>query len=101
MSSSVPPTSRIFFFHSSGVHRDLHSFPTRRSSDLFYYGYLHDATRGGVVAPDGGILFATLTHPGTVDAVSSAFAETSFNYNVFDVELARTFTPAEIGRAHV
>src|SRR5439155_21925970 len=24
----------IFFFHSSGAHRDLHSFPTRRSSDL-------------------------------------------------------------------
>src|SRR5690606_41226812 len=23
------------FFYSSGVHRDLHSFPTRRSSDLF------------------------------------------------------------------
>src|SRR5207249_11312928 len=24
----------FFFFHSSGPHRDLHSFPTRRSSDL-------------------------------------------------------------------
>src|SRR5206468_11165245 len=24
----------LFFFHSSGDHRDLHSFPTRRSSDL-------------------------------------------------------------------
>src|SRR5438045_7935806 len=23
-----------FFFYSSGAHRDLHSFPTRRSSDL-------------------------------------------------------------------
>src|SRR5207245_11795805 len=23
-----------FLFHSSGYHRDLHSFPTRRSSDL-------------------------------------------------------------------
>src|SRR5437870_13503119 len=26
--------SFFFFFHSSGAHRDLHSFPTRRSSDL-------------------------------------------------------------------
>src|SRR5690242_21377037 len=26
--------SRNFLFYSSGVHRDLHSFPTRRSSDL-------------------------------------------------------------------
>src|SRR5205085_4868301 len=24
----------FFFFYSSGPHRDLHSFPTRRSSDL-------------------------------------------------------------------
>src|SRR5699024_12442149 len=24
----------LFFFHCSGAHRDLHSFPTRRSSDL-------------------------------------------------------------------
>src|SRR5437870_6503635 len=27
--------STSFFFHSYGDHRDLHSFPTRRSSDLF------------------------------------------------------------------
>src|SRR5690348_18186091 len=26
--------SSAFFFQSYGVHRDLHSFPTRRSSDL-------------------------------------------------------------------
>ena len=24
----------FFFFYCSGAHRDLHSFPTRRSSDL-------------------------------------------------------------------
>src|SRR5204862_5594520 len=27
-------TSYFFFFHRSRPHRDLHSFPTRRSSDL-------------------------------------------------------------------
>src|SRR5439155_24496088 len=27
-------SSPYFFFHSYGDHRDLHSFPTRRSSDL-------------------------------------------------------------------
>src|SRR5437868_11551432 len=38
--SSVPlkynyySSHRLFFFYSSGDHRDLHSFPTRRSSDL-------------------------------------------------------------------
>src|SRR5437868_8263300 len=26
--------SSFFFFYCSGAHRDLHSFPTRRSSDL-------------------------------------------------------------------
>src|SRR5437763_17174976 len=28
----------FFFFYCSGAHRDLHSFPTRRSSDLFKAG---------------------------------------------------------------
>src|SRR5690606_41533486 len=27
-------SASIFFFYLSGAHRDLHSFPTRRSSDL-------------------------------------------------------------------
>src|SRR5438874_4353498 len=31
--ASLPPSS-FFFFYCSGAHRDLHSFPTRRSSDL-------------------------------------------------------------------
>src|SRR5437867_10451567 len=30
-----PLTLRFFFFQCSADHRDLHSFPTRRSSDLF------------------------------------------------------------------
>src|SRR5699024_12671515 len=28
------PSFSFFFFYCSGAHRDLHSFPTRRSSDL-------------------------------------------------------------------
>src|SRR5699024_12524421 len=31
---SVPPFFFSFFFYCSGLHRDLLSFPTRRSSDL-------------------------------------------------------------------
>src|SRR5690349_24308577 len=38
MSSLLPtqsrPSSSSFFFSRCGAHRDLHSFPTRRSSDL-------------------------------------------------------------------
>src|SRR5206468_12165419 len=33
-SHSQMPVSFSFFFYCSGDHRDLHSFPTRRSSDL-------------------------------------------------------------------
>jgi hypothetical protein len=57
----------------------------------FYYTYLHAASQSGIVAPDGGTLFATLTHPGTVDQVNSAFAATSFNYNLYDLEVGKTF----------
>src|SRR5690349_22476422 len=32
--SSAASASSFFFFQCSGAHRDLHSFPTRRSSDL-------------------------------------------------------------------
>src|SRR5207253_11491259 len=33
-SISIPDSCPLFFFHPYGDHRDLHSFPTRRSSDL-------------------------------------------------------------------
>src|SRR5947209_19908150 len=35
--SSIPIYSLIFFFYCFRHHRDLHSFPTRRSSDLRIY----------------------------------------------------------------
>src|SRR5947199_2314289 len=41
---SVPRCS-FFFFYSYGDHRDLHSFPTRRSSDLGERVGVHDARR--------------------------------------------------------
>src|SRR5206468_12538447 len=39
--------SSTFFFYGSAAHRDVHSFPTRRSSDLYFSqgGDLFDATR--------------------------------------------------------
>src|SRR5690349_23549773 len=35
LQSSRPHPGSAFFFDGAGDHRDLHSFPTRRSSDLF------------------------------------------------------------------
>jgi hypothetical protein len=58
---------------------------------VFLYTYLHSENAGSVTAPDGGVLFATLTHPGTVDQVTSAAAATSFNYNVYDFEIGKSF----------
>jgi hypothetical protein len=66
--------------------------PSQPWSVGFFYTYLHDATSGSVAAPDGGFLFATLTHPGTVAEVQTASAATSLNYNVYDVEVGRWWT---------
>src|SRR5699024_12859476 len=40
----LPVTSAPFFFHCYRAHRYLHSFPTRRSSDLFGSGSYCDHT---------------------------------------------------------
>src|SRR5690348_17943526 len=42
----------MFFFHCSGDHRDLHSFPTRRSSDL---NPVNSAMRFGGAQDNGSI----------------------------------------------
>src|SRR5690606_41669997 len=50
--------SRAFlFFHGSGAHRDLHSFPTRRSSDLgLQAGHGEHRRRAAVLARAGFVL---------------------------------------------
>src|SRR5689334_24843353 len=42
MTASHSSCCASFFFYSSGNHRDLHSFPTRRSSDLGGTAYQTD-----------------------------------------------------------
>src|SRR5690242_21726060 len=44
---SFPCSSFFFFFQSSAAHPDLHSFPTRRSSDLSSTATCGQACRGG------------------------------------------------------
>src|SRR5438046_5426305 len=56
----MPPYScSLFFFIYSGHHRDLHSFPTRRSSDLQLAAVLW--RRKGVRAGPASLLLATIS----------------------------------------
>jgi hypothetical protein len=61
----------------------------------FFYTYLHSAAGDAISAPAGGVLFSTLTHPGTVSEVETAVASTSLNYNVFDLDFGRRFQPCD------
>ena len=60
-----------------------------------YYTYLHSDADAFVAKPSGGTLFATLTHPGTIEQVDTALATSGINFNVVDVEIARRFSCAE------
>jgi hypothetical protein len=52
-----------------------------------FYTYLHAHDDQGLVAPTGGVLYSTLSHPGFIDAVNTAFGNTSLNYHVVDLEV--------------
>jgi hypothetical protein len=60
-----------------------------------YYTYLYSHTNRGLEAPAGGTLYATLTHPGFVDAVNTAAASASLNYHLVDLELGRRWVLGE------
>src|SRR5688572_32675788 len=68
----MPTHSSTFFFHSSGDHPDLHSFPTRRSSDLTNAGRAHIEFLGSeeAIARAKGELFEAL-EPGATAVVRS------------------------------
>lgn len=54
-----------------------------------YYTYFHANDGRTVSRPLNGALYATLTHPGTIEQVDTVSAGSSLNYNVFDIELAK------------
>lgn len=60
-----------------------------------YYTYLHSSNRRLLAAPDGGTLYATLTHPGFVDAVDRAAGFTNLNYDVLDVEIGQHYAVSD------
>jgi Legionella pneumophila major outer membrane protein precursor len=61
----------------------------------FAYTYLHDEQTGFLTRPARGRLFATLTHPGTVELVDRASADATLSYNVFDLEIGRRMDAGE------
>src|SRR6266513_5080047 len=67
-----------FFFSPYGAHRDLHSFPTRRSSDLSSVRSL--AHRGGLNAPRGFLL--------DLDALASDRKSTRLNSSHVSISYA-------------
>jgi hypothetical protein len=62
----------------------------------FFYTYFHDDQTAFAASPNGGELFATMTHPGTIEFADRARAEASLSYNVFDLEAGRRFSVGEI-----
>src|SRR5690606_42026688 len=48
--SSFLSFALFFFFHCPGDYRDLHSFPTRRSSDLASLGAINELSAPGVMS---------------------------------------------------
>ena len=55
----------------------------------FYYTYLHDEQTAYAAQPANGLLFATQTHPGTVEFAADAAADAALSYDVFDLEAGR------------
>ncbi len=54
------------------------------------YTYFHASNQVFLGRPAGGTLIATMTHPGFVDMVDTAFATSNINYNVLDIDIGRT-----------
>jgi hypothetical protein len=59
-----------------------------------HYTYFYSASVRTVAAAPTGTLYATTTHPGVVDMVSSAFGDYRLKYQLFDLELGKN---VEIG----
>src|SRR5438045_9788019 len=63
---------RLFFFSRSADHRDLHSFPTRRSSDLVAAG-------GGITVPIAIYLIVNAGGPGAGGWGAAMSTDTAFD----------------------
>src|SRR5437762_1339569 len=58
---------------------------------MFTYTYLHAGGDRLVIAPDGAVVYPTLTRPGLIDTVLQAAGNVNLDYNLYDLESARRF----------
>lgn len=76
----------------SGLRADLRYRPDGGPNDVgLTYTYVYSKDSGSVTAPPGGLIYPTLTRPGTVDQANTASAAASLNFNVFDVDVGHSF----------
>jgi hypothetical protein len=66
-----------------------HRFAGSSWEAYFGYTYFHSSAADSLSAPVGYSLLPTLTKPGLTDAVQFASANANFNYNVYDLMLAK------------
>src|SRR5205823_12570094 len=95
------PPPAFFFFYCYRAHRDLHSFPTRRSSDLTGYTLVASATQVSSVTSQAFDII-----PGTASQLifSVQPLNTAATFTIIpavQVSIADSFGNVEIGRAHV
>jgi len=70
-----------------------------RGWDLgFTYTYFTARDEFGVAAPDGGLLYPTLTRAGLTDEAGAASAHAHLTLNIYDVTAGRTWEPDEFSR---
>jgi hypothetical protein len=93
----IGPIESLEWGTTSGVRVNLgYRFPGEGWALSGTYTYLSSTDKRSVASPSGGILFATLTHPGFIEQVATADASTNINYNVLDIDIGRPF---EIGNS--
>lgn len=76
----------------SGIRAGFMWRPHGGATDLaFTYTYAYSQDSASTFAPNGGVLFPTLTRPGIIDQALSAQAFSSINIHVFDIDAGRRF----------
>jgi hypothetical protein len=70
-----------------------------RGWDLgFTYTYFSARDEFGIAAPDGGLLYPTLTRPGLTNEAAVASAHAHLTLNIYDLTAGRTWQPDEFSR---